>query len=250
MAKYKLELNKKISAIISGFLTSKNNDTEQLPLASEKEIQNNIAPQQPVPKQSLSPSLSPQQAANPSAGTVISKQPTAAGSVVKTSGQISQGQNSKQIKNKLSTAKSGIDSNKNKKMAIVMAVLLLVFIFVFVWATKSLSPPTADAHSSANANVGKGAEITGKNINWRVPDVYPSTLRDPMQPDSSSAGQGYSGDLIVKGIMYSTDRPSAVISDRIVHQGDKVSGATIVTINKNNVEFEMNDKKWTQEVQR
>jgi hypothetical protein len=248
MAKYKLELNKKISAIISGFLTSKSNDTEQSPWVSEKEIQND-SPQQSASKQPLSSSLLPQQAANPSTGKV-SKQPPAAGSAVKTSGQISQGQNNKQIKNKLSTAKNGVDPNKNKKMAIVMAVLLLVFIFVFVRAAKPLSPATASAGNLANANVGKGTEITEKNIKWRTPEVYPSTLRDPMQPDSSSAGQGYSGNLIVKGIMYSNDRSSAVISDRIVHQGEKVSGATVVKINKNNVELEMNDKTWTQEVQR
>ena len=250
MAKYKSELNKKISAIISGFLISRNNDTEQLPLVPEKEIQNNISPQQPVPKQPLSPSLSPQQAANPSAGAVISKQPPAAGSAVKTSGRISQSQNSKQIKNKLSPAKSGVDSNKNKKMAILMGVLLFVLIFVIVRATKQFSPKTADARNSADANVGRGAGIAEKNINWRIPEVYPSTLRDPMQLNSSPAGQEDSGNLIVKGIMCSEDRPSAVIDDKIVHQGDKVSGATVVKINKNNVEFEMDGKKWTQEVKR
>jgi hypothetical protein len=253
MAKYKSELNKKISAIISGFLISRNNDTEQSPSISEKEIQNNLSPQQSVPKQPLSPSLSPQQAANPSAGAVVSKQPPAAGSAVKSSGQISQGQRGKQIKNKLSSAKSGVDSNKNKKMAIVMGVLLLVFIFVIVRTTKQLSPNTATASNSAKANVGRGTGIAEKNINWQMPEVYPSTLRDPMQLNLLPAGQEDSNSSsrslpIVKGIMCSVDRPSAVIDDKIVHQGEKVSGATVVKINKNSVEFEMDGKKWTQEV--
>ena len=252
MAKYKSELSKKISSIISGFLISRNSDTEQS--SSEKEVQNDISPQQPVLQQTLSPSLSPQQTNNLSAGAVVSKQPPITGSAVKTSGRISQSQNSKQIKNKLSPAKSGVDSNKNKKMAIVMGILLFVFIFVIVRATKQLSPNTATASYSANANVGKGAGIAEKNINWQMPEVYPSTLRDPMQLYLSPAGQEDSNSssvsLIVKGIMCSVDRPSAVIDDKIAHQGDKVSGATIVKINKNNVEFEMDGKKWTQEVQR
>jgi hypothetical protein len=70
-----------------------------------------------------------------------------------------------------------------------------------------------------------------------------------MQAGLSASGQGGNGDLVVKGIVYS-EHPSAVIGTQIAHQGDKVSGATVIKINKNDVEFEMGDKKWTQEVQR
>jgi hypothetical protein len=70
-----------------------------------------------------------------------------------------------------------------------------------------------------------------------------------MQAGVSAGSQGGNGGIVIKGIVYS-ERPAAVIGTQIVHQGDKVSGATVIKINENNVEFEMGDKKWTQEVQR
>jgi hypothetical protein len=68
-----------------------------------------------------------------------------------------------------------------------------------------------------------------------------------MKPGLSAGGHG--GGLIVKGIVYSEDKPSAVIDSQIVHQGEKIGGVTVVKINKNNVEFEVDGKTWTQEVQ-
>ncbi len=172
--------------------------------------------------------------------------------------------NFEQIKNKLFPAKTGIDAdkaaaapfaaksesdNRNKKMAILMAILIVIFIFVIVRTIKS-SPGSANAQVSANANVKGSAGAGEKKIKWQLPDVYPKTLRDPMQTNAPIAGQEGSGNLIVKGIMYSKDRPSAVINDQIVHQGNKILGAVVVKINRKNVEFEMDGKNWTQEVQR
>ena len=54
----------------------------------------------------------------------------------------------------------------------------------------------------------------------------------------------------MKGIVYSKDDPSAVIGNRIVHEGDEVLGVTIIKINEKSVEFERNKKRWTQKVQR
>jgi hypothetical protein len=70
-----------------------------------------------------------------------------------------------------------------------------------------------------------------------------------MQFGSATTGTE-TGRLIVKGIVYSEDNPSAVIGSQIVHKGDKISGIAIVEINENSVEFEANGKKWTQQVQR
>ena len=56
--------------------------------------------------------------------------------------------------------------------------------------------------------------------------------------------------LVVNGIIYSLENPSAVVANQIVYEGDKVLGAAIVKINRDSVEFEMNGNKWTQKVQR
>jgi len=50
----------------------------------------------------------------------------------------------------------------------------------------------------------------------------------------------------VAGILYSEDRPIAVIGTQSVHEGDVVHGAKIVKIYKHKVEFEKDGQTWTQ----
>ena len=250
MAKYKTGLHKKISAIFGGVSTSRNDNTGQLPAASKEESPDCVSPKPSVTGQLLLSSLPPQQTIQPSPKAVSSKQPVITGTVMKTSRQIFRRQYWKQIKNKLFTPKAGVDANRHKTTVILMPVLLVIFIFIIVRVSSRPSPKVAHAQDSGKANVGSSVAIPEKKINWQIPEPYPTTLRDPMRAGSSAPGQGGGGNLIVKGIVYSEDRPSAVIGNQIVHQGDKILGTTVVKINKNNVEFEMNDKKWTQEVQR
>ena len=69
--------------------------------------------------------------------------------------------------------------------------------------------------------------------------------------DSAPAVVGTSGPvkLKVRGIACSEELSSAVIVTTIVHEGDRVLGATVVRITKDSVEFEMNGQTWTQKVQ-
>jgi hypothetical protein len=55
--------------------------------------------------------------------------------------------------------------------------------------------------------------------------------------------------LKVRGIAFTSERPSAVVGTTIVHEGDVVLGATIVEISRGNVKFEVNGETWTQKVQ-
>jgi hypothetical protein len=54
----------------------------------------------------------------------------------------------------------------------------------------------------------------------------------------------------VTAILYSEDKPSAVIGNQIVHEGDIVQGLNVVKIYKNKVEFEKNGRRWTQSVEK
>ena len=63
-------------------------------------------------------------------------------------------------------------------------------------------------------------------------------------------GKGTTSGPVVKGIVYSKDKSSAVVGDQIVSAGDTVGDATIVKINPDSVEFTMGDKNWTQKVER
>jgi hypothetical protein len=244
MAKYKAGLHKRVSAIFGGVPFPKNDDTRQTPPASEGSS-GSASPKPSIIKKLLSSSLSPQHTTQLSSGAVSSKQSVITGTIVKAFGQIP-------FKNKLFTPKAGIDANRRKVMVILLPVLLVVFIFVIVRVLNQPSPAVANTQDSGTANVGNSAATAApeRKVNWQIPEPYPTTLRDPMQASLSAGGQGESGNLVIKGIVYSEDRPSAIVDNQIVHQGDKILGVTAVKINKNNVEFEMNGKKWTQEVQR
>jgi hypothetical protein len=54
---------------------------------------------------------------------------------------------------------------------------------------------------------------------------------------------------VVTGILYSADKPSAIVDGKIVHNGDSISGVTVVQIYKDKIEFAKNGKKWEQTVQ-
>jgi len=149
-----------------------------------------------------------------------------------------------EIKDNLFKMESG-DAGKNKKMLMLMPVLFIVMIFV---VTRALKQP-ASSSAAVGTSAKNAAESNSVKINWKVPDVYPTNMRDPMQAGSAKSDTDSSGNVIIKGIIYSKDKPAVLIDDKIMHQGDKVAGATIVKINSKNVEFEKNDKAWTQEVQ-
>jgi len=54
---------------------------------------------------------------------------------------------------------------------------------------------------------------------------------------------GEASRLIVKGILSDRDNPSAIVNNQIVHEGDNISGATVIKINRDSVEFEVR-RRW------
>jgi hypothetical protein len=156
-----------------------------------------------------------------------------------------------QIKNKLFARKPGVDGARQKVVAVLVPVLFIVFVIVFV---KALMPPVRGRQGTPASVPANVVAAAGAEIDWRIPDPYPDTLRDPMQfcrvttatyPDDPENPDR----LIVKGTVYSETEPLAVVGTRIVREGDQVLGATVVRINRSTVEFEMNGKRWTQKVE-
>jgi hypothetical protein len=152
-----------------------------------------------------------------------------------------------QVKAKLLNSKQGAATGKQKMMILMSPVLAIVFLLVVVNALKK--SPVISVKPSNPAT----AAATGLNskINWEIPQPIPANLRDPMVfgAISNSGKATAEGTVVVKGIVYSEDNPSAVIGERIVSAGDTVAGATIVKINPDSVDFAMGDKKWTQKVE-
>lgn len=154
------------------------------------------------------------------------------------------------IKNKLSNFFPSGDNPRQKILTILTPFLLIVFIWGVIHAFNT-SPATTVKAKTFNP-IPAPAGATQKK--WEIPELYPSDIRNPMQFVSSASMTNTSSrpryeKVIVKGIVYSDDNPAAIIGSEIVNTGETVSGATVIKINEDSVEFEMNGQKWTQKVQ-
>ena len=240
MSKGRIGLHKEISSIFDGVPVPKGNGVQQSPDVPTAEQPGYAAPSHltsTMPKPQEPTELPPKAAApkRPKADTAI-----------KTARQIPWQQTWLQIKNKLLKPKPGVGAKRQMTMAVLIPVLFIILIFVVtqVFSTPSRKTPRPAAASSTHP-------LSAANkIDWQIPDLYPTTLRDPMQFGSQTSAQPGLGELVLKGIVYSEDSPSAVVGTQIVRQGDKISCVTVVKINTDSVEFEMNGKSWTQKVQR
>jgi len=162
-----------------------------------------------------------------------------------------------QMKQKLFAPKAGLSNTRQKAMVVLVPALAIVLIFVLTQVISSPSRSLAKAQQKEPARSEQTAASAGE-IDWKVPAPYPATIRDPMQmgplvtaqsgPQESETAQ--TEQLIVRSILHSDSKPSAVIGTQIVHEGDVILGATIIKIDKDGVEFEKEGKTWTQKVER
>jgi hypothetical protein len=149
-------------------------------------------------------------------------------------------------KRKLFGPKPGVSSTRQKTMAIMVPLLLIVFIFNF---GRLIIAPSQKTKKNSTVTQTDPQTKSENEIKWTVPKPYPQQMRDPMKPALAMKSQSSSGELTVKGIVFS-DSPSAVIDGQIVREGDVIIGATVVKINEGSVEFEKDNKRWKQTVQR
>jgi hypothetical protein len=161
----------------------------------------------------------------------------------------------KQIRNKLFKSKPGVSTTKQKATVVMIPLLFIVLIFMLF---RGGVFGTSAGHTEASAeDTAPGVVTAGDNtkIDWEIPAPYPTKLRDPMRlvpveiPQTDQTETRKTIELIVKSILYSEDNPSAVIGGRILHEGNKIRGVSVIKISKDSVEFEMNGKRWTQKVQ-
>jgi hypothetical protein len=253
MSEYKPGLHKKISAIFNGVPIPGADDASPPPYAPQKNqalavAEPQVSAQQPAPppeKTAPQPSASVPQPAPSSAKPASQKQQKADAPAV--AGQSPIQKFLTQLKARLFKSASGIGSVRQKMMIILVPVLFIIFIFVFVRlfsapARKTAKPPKAVKTDTA-------AVVAAGKINWKIPDPWPETIRDPMKLGSSAVDSPENTAIVVRGIVYSEDNPAVIIGTQLMHQGDKVAGAAITKITEDNVEFETNGKKWTQKVQ-
>jgi hypothetical protein len=158
------------------------------------------------------------------------------------------------IKDKLSASKPVTGSARQKATAAMIPILALVFIFVL---RQVFGAPPSKTEGSVKNDTPEIVTATGSSneIDWKIPSPFPIAIRDPIKMNSSYNEQNEAvepekiEELDINGILYSKDNPSVLIGSHIAHEGEKISGVTIVKINQNSVEFEINGKKWERKVQ-
>jgi hypothetical protein len=247
MSKHKAELHKEVSAIFDGVPFLEDNGAQQSLGARVPERNGYIPPEPPAPSYMTATKPKPQQSGQSPPKAAAAKR-AKSNTAIKAFSQIPWRQTLEKIKNKLFAPKPGIGTTRQKTMMLLVPFLFIIFVFVSLRVFNVHWPKTTDAEGLIQESF-QPVGGSDNRIDWEIPAPYPKTLRDPMQFGSAKV-QMYGGGLIIKGIVYSEDNPSAIIGSQIVHEGDEVSGATVIRINKNSVEFEMNGKKWTQKVQR
>jgi len=251
MPKHKRGLHKEISSIFGGVPIPKDNGGGQVSSATTEEEGANYGPpshlagtttetQQPAEKSP--PKAVPTEERKAAPEKKVTEKPVA----IKTARQAALEQTVQRIKDKLFAPKPGVSSTRQKAMVILVPVLFIGMVLAFV---KVLGSGPGETTEPKIIKPSKAIAAATDTIVWQIPPPYPTTLRDPMRLRSvATTAQSETGKIIVKGIVYSEDNPSAIIGTEIVYEGDKVSGATVVKINKDSVEFEMNGKRWTQKV--
>jgi len=244
-------LHKKVSSIFDGVPVPQNNGVQQAPDASASQQHNSAVDKPDALQSQVQPKPQPQQSVQPPPTTPAAAEQPEADATLKTEKQLRLRKNWGGMKSKLLAQKPGVNATRQKTTVILVPVLVVVLIFMFI---KAFNVPSAEPSSAAGVESGVessgGVVGSGDEIDWQIPEPYPTTLRDPMRFGLAAAARGGTTELMVSGIVYSSDNPSAVVADKIVHEGDEILGVTVVKINANSVEFEMNGKKWTQKVNR
>ncbi len=159
----------------------------------------------------------------------------------------------KQVKKVLYGSAGQTMDSRQKKMTLLVGVLAVVFAGVLVLTLggvgekKSKNKETAPETASVEPAQAQSLE------QWQAPAPLPTQMRDPMHPQESRPAPQETyhlpGQLVVRGIVFSQNNPSAIVNDQIVRQGEVIDGVTVVAIRKDGVEFEQADKRWTQPVQ-
>ena len=166
-----------------------------------------------------------------------------------------------QITDKLFTPKPGVNPTRQKAMVIMVPILAIIMIFVFRQVL-SKAPRKTKGTETDGTPVTVSNTDSGYEIDWQIPEPIKIITRDPIQlPDESNtqnteqnAGQNGAantqtqGAIIIRDIVYSEDKPSAVIGNLILYEGDQINGMTIIKINRDSIEFEKDGERLKQSV--
>jgi hypothetical protein len=135
-------------------------------------------------------------------------------------------------------------------------LLLIPVLAVVLWllVRAPMAPVPAAAAETPEQEIALSDEMV--EIDWEIPPAYQPTGRDPMQlappafleVEAPEPQARVGVNLTLRGILYSEDGPLAMIGSALVQEGQRVSGATVIKIDRDSVEFEMEGRRWRQTV--
>ena len=149
-------------------------------------------------------------------------------------------------KDKRFVSKSSASSRRQKTMVILVIALSILLFFLLVKPFKKLPQNITGRELAASANFGNNVkpDIDSMKIEWTVPDIYPTGLRDPMKESSAQQLYSKTGTPIVRGISYSVEQKYAIMNTGdIVQEGEDIFGWKVLKINPDSVIFEKDSKK-------
>jgi hypothetical protein len=143
----------------------------------------------------------------------------------------------------------------------MVPILAIIMIFAFRQVLSKAPRKTKGTETDDTSVVVSNAD-SANEIDWQIPEPITIIARDPIQlPDESNTQNGNQnteengeantqnqGVIMIKDIVYSHDKPSAVIGSRIVYEGDEINGFIILNINRDSIEFEKDGERWRQNV--
>lgn len=147
---------------------------------------------------------------------------------------------------------------RQKLMAALIPVLAFTLVFVLKYPLASHPATVKGASTPANKQAVRPA-APDIQIAWQIPASYEIEGRDPMRaatapvpaspgPTAAPAAVEAEAELTVTGILYSADKPAAIVDTQVVHEGQQVSGATVEKIDRDGVQFERSGRRWKQTI--
>lgn len=272
MPKHRIGLQKEVSSIFKGVPLSVEDSvatSRHMPIleppgyhsAAEPAVpEQRVVAAQPIasePPSLAEPELQPEAVQAPLPARISATKKVKTAVITKPPRQSPVRQRLQQMKAKLFAPKAGLSPTRQKAMVVLVPVLAIALVFVL---TRVMSSPSRSVAKGMQKEPATAVTDSSGQIDWKVPPPYPATHRDPMQfgplvtaqaePQTAQTAAPQPEELIIKSILHSDTKPSAVIGTSIVHEGDKILGATVLKIDKDRIEFEKDGKRWTQQVER
>jgi hypothetical protein len=162
----------------------------------------------------------------------------------------------RKLKTRFMGKESGTGDTRQKVMMVLIPILFIIMVFMFRQVLKKTPEKAAGQTGNSKKTVSVNTS-SNKDIDWQIPEPLPATMRDPVKlrentPEitiqNTTPVEPEEEKISVKSIVYSSDKPSVVINNKIVYSNQTVNGVTVVEIQRDHVVLEKDGKRWTQTI--